>query len=131
MAGSQLPRRDPAVPGRHTIDQQATLYMKLRRTHSRQPAAAKAGFSTSTAARLEADPRLPSQKRAPRGRRRPDPLEPYWDGEILPMLTANPGLRPITVLRETQRRYAGFSDDLRRTLERRIRLWHGGTTVAT
>jgi hypothetical protein len=26
-----------------------------------------------------ADPRLPSQKRAPRGRRRRDPLEPYWD----------------------------------------------------
>ena len=61
--------------------------MKLRRTHSRQTTAAKAGFSISTAARLDADPRLPSQKRAPRGRRRPDPLAPYWDGEILPMLS--------------------------------------------
>jgi hypothetical protein len=97
--------------------------MKLRRTHSRQTAAAKAGFSTSTAVRFDADPRLPSQKRAPRGRRRPDPLAPYWDREILPMLMASPGLRPITVLREMQRRHAEFSDDLRRTLERRVRLW--------
>jgi hypothetical protein len=97
--------------------------MNLRRTHTRQTAAAKAGFGTSTAARLDADARLPSQKRTPRGRRRPDPLEPYWDGEIVPMLMAGPGLRPITVLREMQRRHADFSDDLRRTLERRIRLW--------
>ncbi len=111
------------MPGRHITDQQATLYMKLRRTHSRQTAAAKAGFSTSTAARLDPDPRLPSQKRVPRGRRRPDPLEPYWDSEILPMLMADPGLRPITILREMQRRHAAFLDDLRRTLERRIRLW--------
>ena len=39
------------------------------------------------------------------------------------MLMATPGLRPITVLREMQRRHAEFSDDLRRTLERRIHLW--------
>jgi hypothetical protein len=111
------------VPGRHITDQQAKLYMTLRRTHSRETAAAKAGFSASTGARVDADPRMPSQKRAPRGRRRPDPLAEYWDSEIVPLLQATPGLRPISVLREMQRRHAGFSDDLRRTLERRIRLW--------
>src|ERR1700756_5578543 len=103
MAGLSTPQKRSPVPGRHITDQQATLYMNLRRTHTRQTAAAKAGFSTSTAARLDADPRPPSQKRTPRGRRRPDPLEPSWDGEIVPMLMANPGLRPITVLREMQR----------------------------
>ena len=97
--------------------------MNLRRTHTRQTAAAKAGFSTSTGTRLDADPRLPSQKRTPRERRRPDPLEPYWEAEIVPLLTAKPGLRPVTVLREMQRRHAEFSGDMRRTLERRIRLW--------
>jgi hypothetical protein len=111
------------VPGTHITDQQAKLYMNLRRTHSRQTAAAKAGFSTSTGARLDGDPRLPSQKQTPRGRRRPDPLAPYWDSEIVPMLQATPGLRPITVLGEMQRRHSTFSVDLRRTLERRIRLW--------
>lgn len=111
------------MPGTHITDQQAKLYMNLRRTHSRQTAAAKAGFSVTTGARIEADPRLPSQRQTPRGRRRPDPLAPYWDSEIVSMLQATPGLRPITVLGEMQRRHAAFSADLRRTLERRIRLW--------
>ena len=73
--------------------------MTLHRTHSRDAAAAKVGFSTSTAARFDADPRMPSQKKAPGGRRRPDPLADYWGSEIVPILTANPGLRPITLLR--------------------------------
>jgi hypothetical protein len=113
----------PTVPGTHITDQQAKLYMTLRGTHSRQTAAAKAGFSTSTGARLDADPRMPSRKRQPRGRRRPDPLEPYWDSEIVPLLQGAAGLRPITVLHEMQRRHLGFGDNLRRTLERRIRQW--------
>ena len=111
------------VPGRNITDQQAKLYMNLRRTHTRQTAAAKAGFSISTGARLDADPRLPWRKRTPRGRRRPDPLADYWDAEIVPMLAAMPALRPVTVLHEMQRRHPEFSDDLRRTLERRMRVW--------
>jgi hypothetical protein len=111
------------VPGRHITDQQAKLYMTLHRTHTRETAAVRAGFSASTGARLDADPRMPSQKRTPRARRRPDPLAAYWESEIVPMLLISPGVRPVTVLREMQRRHAGFSDDLRRTLERRIRLW--------
>ena len=97
--------------------------MTLRRTHTRQTAAAKAGISATTGARLDGDPQLPSQQRQPRGRRRPDPLVPYWDKEIVPLLRATPGLRPITVLHEMKRRHSAFSDGLRRTLERRIRLW--------
>jgi hypothetical protein len=38
------------------------------------------------------------------------------------MLRASPGLWPISVLLEMQRRHADFADHLRRTLERRIRL---------
>ena len=79
------------MPGKHITDQQAKLYMNLRRTHTRETAAAKAGFSASTGARLDADPRMPSQKRTPRGRRRPDPLAEYWESEIVPMLQATPG----------------------------------------
>jgi hypothetical protein len=123
MARFSTAQKRPPVPGKHITDQQAKLYMNQRRTHTREAAAAKAGFSTSTGARLDTDPRLPSQKRTPRGRRRPDPLMEYWDGEIVPMLQASPGLRPITLLLEMQRRHAGFPDNLRRTLERRIRQW--------
>ena len=97
--------------------------MDLRRTHTRQTAAAKAGFSIGTGARLDADPRPPSRKRQPRTRRRPDPLAAVWDSEIVPMLRAAPGLRPVTVLGELLRRHPDFTGRVRRTLERRIRHW--------
>ena len=42
----------------------------------------------ATAYRIEADPRLPSQKTKPRGRHRPDPLAGVWEGEDRPMLEA-------------------------------------------
>ncbi len=117
-----FPEENP-VPGTHITDQQARLYMDLRRRHSRQIAAAKSGMSPSTGARLDADPRPPSQKRQPRTRRRPDPLAPVWDSEILPMLQATPKLRPVTVLGELQRRHPSFTSSVRRTLERRVRAW--------
>jgi hypothetical protein len=61
------------VPGTHITDQPARLYMTLRRTQPQQIAAARAGFSASTGSRLDADPRPPSQKQIPRGRRRLGP----------------------------------------------------------
>jgi hypothetical protein len=111
------------VSGTHITDQQARLYMDLRRTHTRQTAAARADFSATTGARLDADPRLPTQKQRPRGRRRPDPLAAVWDGDVVPMLEAVPGLRPVSILGELQRRHPGFSASVRRTLERRVRSW--------
>ncbi|HKO57288.1 MAG TPA: IS21 family transposase [Thermoanaerobaculia bacterium] len=99
------------------------LYMKFRRTDPVPLAAAKAGFSTATAYRIEQDPRLPSQKPAPRGRRRPDPLAAVWESEILPLLQAAPGLRPIALFEEILRRHPDLGLGIRRTLERRIRSW--------
>ena len=64
--------------------------MKSRQTNAPAIAAAKAGFSTATAYRIEADPRLPSQKKEPRGRRRPDPLAGVWDSETVPMSAGTP-----------------------------------------
>ena len=69
--------------------------MSYRQTHDTAVAAAKAGFSTATGYRIEDDPRLPSQKKAPRGRRRPDPLGDVWDSEVVPILKAAPGIRAI------------------------------------
>jgi hypothetical protein len=99
------------------------LYMSYRQTLSPEAAAAKAGFSTATAYRIEDDPRLPSQRKEPRGRRRPDPLAPYWEGEVVPMLKAAPGIRAIGVLAELRRRHPGLNPNIRRTLERRITAW--------
>ena len=97
--------------------------MSYRLTLSAEAAAAKAGFSTASAYRIEADPRLPSQKQEPRGRRRPDPLAPYWDAEIEPILKAAPGIRAIGVLDELRRRHPDLNPNIRRTLERRITAW--------
>jgi hypothetical protein len=99
------------------------LYMSFRHTEPPAVAAAKSGFSTATAYRIEADPRLPSQKKPPRGRRRPDPLAEVWDSEIVPMLEAAPGLRAVAVFEEILRRHREISPGIRRTLERRIRTW--------
>ena len=97
--------------------------MSYRKMLSVQAAAAKAGFSTASGYRIEADPRLPSAKTEPRGRRRPDPLEPYWDSEVVPILKAAPGIRVIGVLQELRRRHPDLNPNMRRTLERRILAW--------
>ena len=97
--------------------------MSLRQTLSQQTAAARAGFSASTGSRLDGDPRPPSQKAAPRGRRRPDPLAAIWESEIVPMLVAMPGLRPVTLFDEMRRRHPALSEGVRRTLERRVGTW--------
>jgi hypothetical protein len=71
------------LAGRHITDHQMRLYMSIRTTlpTTVPVAAAKAGFSTATAYRIEGDPRLPSQKEKPRERRRPDPLAAIWEAE--------------------------------------------------
>lgn len=97
--------------------------MKIRLTETPPVAAAKSGFSASTAYRFEQDQRLPSQKTAPRGRRRPDPLGELFDAEIVPMLQSAPGLRAVAVFEELSRRHPELGACIRRTLERRIRSW--------
>ena len=97
--------------------------MSYRQTLTVEAAAAKAGFSTATGYRIETDPRLPSQKQAPRGRRRGDPLQPYWEADVVPMLKAAPGIRAIGVLDELRRRHPELNANVRRTLERRMSAW--------
>ena len=97
--------------------------MKFRHFDTPAAAAAKAAFSTSTAYRIENDPRLPSQKRSPRARRRPDPLAGIFDEEIVPMLEASPALRPVAIFEEMIRRHPQLGPGVRRTLERRVRAW--------
>jgi hypothetical protein len=97
--------------------------MKSRQTSTPAVAAAMAGFSRATGYRIEADPRLPSQKKEPRQRRRPDPVAHLWEAEILPLLKATPELRAIAVFDEMRRRHPELPEGVRRTIERRIRQW--------
>ncbi len=97
--------------------------MTFRKSHSTAVAAAKASISTATGYRIEKDPRLPSQKKPARGRRRADPLAGIFENEIVPMLEAAPGLRAVAVFEEMMRRHPDLGNGIRRTLERRIRSW--------
>ena len=111
------------MAGQHVTDCQTRLFMKSRQTSAPAVAAAMAGFGRATAYRIEADPRLPSQKKAQRERRRPDPLASVWEAEIVPMLEAAPGIRAVGVFDEIIRRHPELGEGVRRTLERRIRTW--------
>jgi hypothetical protein len=115
--------RKPLLPGRHVTDSQKRFYMKLRETHTPAIAAAKAGFSTASAYLLEKELQLRPVEKPPRERRRPDPLLAIWDGEIVPMLKAAPGLRSVAIFEEMDRRYPQIYLGTRRTMERRIRAW--------
>ncbi len=111
------------MPGRHVTDHQMRLFMQHRQTDTVAVAAAKASMSRATGYRITKDPRLPSMRAAPRGRRRPDPLADVFEAEVVPMLQATPGLRPIAVFTEIGKRHPELGDGIRRTLERRIRAW--------
>lgn len=106
-------------------DQQLRLYMTDLHNHSQRTAAARAGFSERTARRFDADPTPPSKRRIVHGRTVTDPLEGYWENDLLPLLANDSALQAITLLRHLQGLHpVAFPDDrIRRTLERRVRRW--------
>ena len=97
--------------------------MKFRKASSAAAAAARASISVASAYRIEGDTRLPSQKQALRGRRRPDPLVAVFDSEVVPLLESAPGLRAVAIWDELRRRHPELPIGIRRTLERRVRGW--------
>ena len=111
------------MPGRHVTDRQKRLFMTLKKTHTIDVAAAKAGFSRATGYRLAEDPSLLSGKAAPRGRRRPGPLADIFETEVVPILENSPGIRPVGVFEALMQRHPKLDPGVRRTLERRIRAW--------
>ncbi|TJZ88352.1 IS21 family transposase [Paracoccus gahaiensis] len=93
--------------------------------HSQRTSAARAGFSERTARRFDADPTLPSNRKIVHGRTVADPLEGYWESDILPLLERDSALQAVSLLRHLQGLHPlAFPDDrIRRTLERRVRQW--------
>ena len=94
--------------------------MSYNKTHSVGTAVAKAGFSASTGHRIKHDQMLPSQKQAPRRRRRPDPLADVFESEVVPMLQACPEIRSVAVFGKLMELHPDLNPNVRRTLERRI-----------
>ena len=117
------------VPGRHVTSQQKRLFMKFRPPPS--PAHRGGQGRVQRANRLAAWRHIGIWCRsqpANRSAKGPDPFDGLWDSEIRPMLEAHPGLRPVRVLEEMQRRHPDHDwDRLRRSLERRVRAWRPNT----
>lgn len=111
------------MPGCHINDHQIGSFMRHKKEHSTPVASAKAGFSRATGYRLLADPDSQNRKKAPRARRRPDPLADIFEPVVVPLLEASPTLRPIAIYRELRRLHPELGLGIRRTLERRIRDW--------
>ncbi len=106
-------------------DQQLRIYMTDLKNHSQRTSAARAGFSERTARRFDADPTPPSMRNSVHGRTVTDPLEDYWESDLLPLLEKDSALQAVTLLRYLQGLHPlAFPDDsIRRTLERRVRQW--------
>ena len=73
--------------------------MKSRQTNIPALAAAKAGFSTATAYRIEADPRLPSPKKKPRPARGGARTTVVVNGTLVVENATHTGATPGAVLR--------------------------------
>ena len=107
------------MPGGHIADRQVRRFMDERKEGSSQAiASARAGFSESTARRIEKGRRILASQRLPRQyRTRVDPFPDVWRGEIVPVLERAPGIRATTLLEELQRLHPGrYPDRLLRTL---------------
>lgn len=93
--------------------------------HSQRTSAARAGFSERTARRFDVDPTYPSNRKIVHGRTVSDPLDGYWQNDLLPLLENDSALQAVTLLRHLQSEHPqAFPDDrIRRTLERRVRQW--------
>jgi hypothetical protein len=74
---------------------------------------------------FDANPTPPSKRKIVHGRTVTDPLEGYWESDLLPLLEKDSALQAVTLLRHLQSAHPlAFPDDrIRRTLERRVRQW--------
>lgn len=112
------------MPGRRINRTQVAKYMEHRKQLDQAAAAAKAGISERSARRIERAGGLPSnqEQQQQQWRTRADPLAPWWESDVVPLLMTTPTLNAVTILEELQRRYASeVSPALLRTLQRRLR----------
>lgn len=92
--------------------------------HSQKISAAKSGFSTRSARRIDHQP-APSSIKTRHWRTRKDPLKPIWESELLPILQASPGLTGLTLMEYLDEHYPGiYPMSLLRTLQRRVKFFN-------
>jgi hypothetical protein len=111
------------MSGKPITKQQVNLYMSYRKDHKQTTAAAQAGMSERTARRIESGQHSTSKQ--PRNyRTRKDPFDGAFEQHVVPLLKADPGLQPITLLEQLDTILPGrFGRNHLRTLQRRVKKW--------
>jgi hypothetical protein len=114
------------MPRRVTDVQVKELRRWLNQGASLNQAAMKSGMDRKSARKYRDQGKLPSELKQPRTwRTRLDPLASVWP-RLEELLQGEPRLQARTLLDWLQREYPGeYPDSIRRTLERRVRIWKG------
>ncbi len=105
--------------------EQGKVYMRTRKEGKKQvTAAAKAGISERSGRRIEKGELQPGSKQRRNWRTRIDPFAKVWDSEVVPLLTKNHQLTPITLFEKLQKDHPGeYQDSKLRTFQRRVSEW--------
>ena len=113
------------MSGKPINSEQAKVYMTARKEGKTQvTAAAKAGMSERSGRRVEKGELLPGSKRKRYWRTRTDSFAEVWESEMVPLLTKNPKLAPMTLFEKLQKDHPGeYSDSKLRTFQRKVSEW--------
>jgi Mu transposase, C-terminal domain len=113
------------VSGKAINSEQVRVYMQTRKDGKKQvTAAARAGMSERSGRRLEKGELQPGRKGPRHWRTRVDPFADVWDSEVVPLLTKNHQLTPITLFEKLQKDHPGeYPDSKLRTFQRRVSKW--------
>lgn len=113
------------MSGKTINSEQVKVYMQTRNDGKKQvTAAAKAGMSERSGRRIEKGELQPGGKQQRHWRTRVDPFADVWDSEVIPLLTKNPKLTPITLFEKLQKDHPGeYQDSKLRTFQRRVSEW--------
>ncbi len=113
------------MSGKPINSEQVKLYMRERKAGKTQAtASAKSGMSERSGRRIDTGELQLHSNKQRYWRTRADPFVAVWESEIVPLLTKNPDLTPITLFERLQKKHPGeFPDNKLRTFQRRVSKW--------
>jgi hypothetical protein len=111
------------MTGKTITQQQVNLYMSYRNKHKQNVSAAKAGISERTARRIDKGDFSPNKDQR-NYRTRADPFDGDFEKHLVPLLSKDPLIQPITLMDKLEELFPGKYDESKlRTLQRRVSKW--------
>lgn len=111
------------MTGKTITQQQVNLYMSYRNKYKQNVSAAKAGISERTARRIDKGDFSPNKDQR-NYRTRADPFDGDFEKHLVPLLSNDPLIQPITLMDKLEELFPGKYDESKlRTLQRRVSKW--------